>query len=49
VMIMTTHGVMIRLPVSDISVIGRNTQGVRVINLGADDHVTDVACVVSEE
>ncbi|MBD3349535.1 MAG: DNA gyrase subunit A [Candidatus Eisenbacteria bacterium] len=49
VMIMTRNGVMIRLPVSDISVIGRNTQGVRVINLGDGDHVTGVACVVSEE
>ena len=49
VMIMTTNGVMIRLPVSGISVIGRNTQGVRVINLAAGDLVTDVACVVSEE
>jgi len=48
VMIMTRNGVMIRLPVSDISVIGRNTQGVRVINLGDSDLVTDVACVVSE-
>jgi DNA gyrase subunit A len=48
VMIMTTNGVMIRLPVSGISLMGRNTQGVRVINLGDGDHVTDVACVVSE-
>jgi DNA gyrase subunit A len=47
-MIMTTDGVMIRLPVSGISVIGRNTQGVRVINLGDGDRVTDVACVVTE-
>jgi DNA gyrase subunit A len=49
VMIMTTHGVMIRLPVGGISVIGRNTQGVRVINLSKGDQVSDVACVVSEE
>ncbi|MFH1866093.1 MAG: DNA gyrase C-terminal beta-propeller domain-containing protein, partial [Candidatus Eisenbacteria bacterium] len=49
VMIMTANGVMIRLPVKGISVIGRNTQGVRVINLGKDDRVVDVACVASEE
>ncbi|MFH1690768.1 MAG: DNA gyrase subunit A [Candidatus Eisenbacteria bacterium] len=49
VMIMTAQGVMIRLPVKGISVIGRNTQGVRVINLGKDDRVIDVACVASEE
>ncbi len=49
VMIMTRNGVMIRLPVSGISVIGRNTQGVRIIQLGQGDHVTDVARVVSED
>ena len=49
VMIMTANGVMIRLPVKGISVIGRNTQGVRVINLAKDDRVVDVACVASEE
>ncbi|MBD3367443.1 MAG: hypothetical protein GF405_04625, partial [Candidatus Eisenbacteria bacterium] len=32
-----------------ISIIGRNTQGVRVINLGKDDRVVDIARVVSEE
>jgi DNA gyrase/topoisomerase IV subunit A len=49
VMIMTTKGVMIRLPVSGISLIGRNTQGVRIINLNPGDRVTDVARVVSED
>jgi DNA gyrase subunit A len=49
IMIMTAHGVMIRLPVKGISLIGRNTQGVRVIHLGKDDRVVDVACVASEE
>jgi DNA gyrase subunit A len=49
VMIMTAQGVMIRLPVKGISLIGRNTQGVRVINLGKGDRVVDVACVASEE
>jgi len=49
VMIMTSKGVMIRLPVKGISVIGRNTQGVRIIRLGKDDRVVDVACVASEE
>jgi DNA gyrase subunit A len=49
VMIMTARGVMIRLPVKGISVIGRNTQGVRVINLGKEDRVVCLARVVSEE
>lgn len=49
VMVMTTQGVMIRLPVAGISVIGRNTQGVRIINLASGDRVTDVACIASGE
>jgi len=49
IMIMTAKGVMIRQPVAGISVIGRNTQGVRVINLTHGDRVVDVACVVPEE
>jgi DNA gyrase subunit A len=48
-MIMTAKGVMIRQPVAGISVIGRNTQGVRVINLTSGDRVVDVACVVPED
>jgi len=49
VMIMTAGGVMIRLPVKGISLIGRNTQGVRVIKVSSGDRVVDVACVVSEQ
>jgi len=49
VMIMTSKGVMIRLPVKSISLIGRNTQGVRIIKLDKGDRVIDIACVASEE
>jgi DNA gyrase subunit A len=42
-MIMTRNGVLIRLPVRDVSVIGRNTQGVRMVNLDEGDTVADVA------
>ncbi len=48
-MVITRHGVIIRLPVDDIRVIGRNTQGVRIINLDEGDSVMDVARVVIEE
>jgi DNA gyrase subunit A len=48
-MIVTRHGVIIRLPVEGIRVIGRNTQGVKVMNLDAGDTVMDVARVVREE
>jgi len=48
-MMITRHGVIIRLPVDGIRVIGRNTQGVRVMNLDAGDTVVDVARVVNED
>jgi DNA gyrase subunit A len=48
-MVITRHGVIIRLPVNDIRVIGRNTQGVRIINLDDGDSVMDVARVVRED
>jgi DNA gyrase subunit A len=48
-MVITRRGVIIRLPVNDISVIGRNTQGVKVIHLDDGDTVVDVARVVKEE
>jgi DNA gyrase subunit A len=48
-MVITRHGVIIRLPVNDIRVIGRNTQGVKIINLDDGDSVQDVARVVKED
>jgi DNA gyrase subunit A len=48
-MLVTRHGVIIRLPVEGIRVIGRNTQGVKVMNLDAGDTVMDVARVVRED
>ncbi len=48
-MIMTTQGQVIRVPVAGISVLGRNTQGVRLIQLDANDKVSDVARVVIED
>jgi DNA gyrase subunit A len=48
-MIITTHGLMIRQHVSDIRVMGRNTQGVRLIKLEEGDTISAVASVVGEE
>ena len=45
-MIISQNGILIRLLIRDIGVIGRATQGVRLINLGAGDKVIDVARVV---
>ena len=46
VMVVTQDGILIRLPVQSISQIGRNTQGVRLINLGAGDRVIDMSRIV---
>jgi DNA gyrase subunit A len=48
-MVITRNGVVNRQSVDGIRVIGRNTQGVRLINLGPKDVVMDVAKVVREE
>jgi DNA gyrase subunit A len=48
-MVITRNGVVNRQSVDGIRVIGRNTQGVRLINLGPKDMVMDVAKVVREE
>ena len=48
-MIMTKNGVIIRLPIKGVSLQGRNTQGVRLINLEQGDEVIDVARVANED
>jgi DNA gyrase subunit A len=48
-LIMSQRGAMIRVPIKGVSVIGRATQGVRLINLDEGDKVVDVARVVKEE
>jgi DNA gyrase subunit A len=48
-MLITKHGVVIRMPVKGIRVSGRNTQGVRLVNLDNGDLVIDVARVVPED
>jgi len=48
-MLLSSGGMVIRLPVSDIRVIGRNTQGVTLISLAKDDRLVSVAGVMKEE
>ncbi|MCK3686149.1 DNA gyrase subunit A [Maribellus sp. YY47] len=48
-MIITQNGITIRVAVSSISVLGRATQGVRVINLRGDDRIASVARVAVDE
>ena len=49
IMLITDGGKVIRMPVHDISVIGRNTQGVRLIDLAEGEKVVGVACVAEQE
>jgi DNA gyrase subunit A len=48
-MLITKQGVAIRMPVKGIRVAGRNTQGVRLVNLDGNDFVMDVARVVPDD
>jgi DNA gyrase subunit A len=48
-MMITKKGIMIRVPVEGIRISGRNTQGVKVMNLTPGDIVVDVARVVKED
>ena len=47
-MLMTDRGKIIRMPVKDISVIGRNTQGVKLIELAEGEKVVGVAKVMED-
>ncbi len=46
--IITTHGMVIRQGVGSIRVMGRNTQGVKVIRLKDDDSIADIARAIPE-
>ncbi|MFQ5828203.1 MAG: DNA gyrase subunit A [Candidatus Methylomirabilia bacterium] len=48
ILVVTTKGKVIRFPASDVSSQGRNTWGVRVIDLDADDLVGSLARLVTE-
>ncbi len=48
-MMITKKGIMIRVPVEGIRISGRNTQGVKVMNLTTGDLLVDVARVVKED
>lgn len=48
VMLISQKGILIRCPVRDISVVGRNTQGVRIMRLEPEDRVVAVEKVIAE-
>lgn len=47
--IVTQNGILIRQKVAEVSVIGRNAQGVRLINPDDGDQVIDVAQVINQD
>ena len=49
IMLITVGGQMVRTAVKDIREAGRNTQGVKLINLDAKDKLQAIAPVISEE
>ncbi|WP_078414526.1 DNA gyrase subunit A [Priestia abyssalis] len=49
IMVITVNGVLIRISSQDISQMGRNTQGVKVIRLDESEYVSTVAKVQPEE
>ena len=48
-MVITTHGIVIRVPLNQIRVIGRNSQGVKIINLEGRQKVAAIAIVPHED
>src|SRR5439155_631352 len=49
IMLITVAGQMVRIFVKDIREAGRNTQGVKLINLEANDKLQAIAPVISED
>ncbi|UTA66222.1 MULTISPECIES: DNA gyrase subunit A [Emticicia] len=48
-MIITKNGIAIRSKVADLRVMGRNTQGVRLIRLNETDHIASVTRIIRED
>ena len=49
IILITKEGVVIRINVSSISVVGRNSQGVKVMRLSEEDKIVSFSKVVNEE
>lgn len=48
-MIISTEGIVMRTPVKQISQMGRNTQGVKIMNIKENDTVSAVALIVDDK
>jgi DNA gyrase subunit A len=49
VMLTTDQGTMIRMKVDEVRIAGRNTQGVRLINVGEGENVTSITRIAQED
>ncbi len=49
ILLISKNGIIIRTSAEQINIIGRNTQGVRVMRLSTDDKVTSIAKLVHED
>ncbi len=49
IMLISDQGTLIRTPVKDISVFGRNTQGVRLVNLNDTEHLVSLERIIEYE
>jgi DNA gyrase subunit A len=48
IMLISSSGTLVRTPVGEISIQGRNTQGVRLIRLDEGDRLVGMECIVAE-
>lgn len=49
IMLITDGGTLVRTPVKDVSLVGRNTQGVRLINLSNDEKLVGLERVIEDD
>ena len=49
IMLITDGGTLVRTPVKDVSVVGRNTQGVKLINLTKNEKLVGLERVLEED
>jgi DNA gyrase subunit A len=49
IMIMTKNGITIRIKSKNIPIIGRNTQGVKLVKLDVGDKVSSIACILIDK
>jgi len=48
-MISTSTGKIIRIAMKGVTVIGRNTQGVKLMDVDKDEHITGIASIAEKE